>query len=139
MENNNTNVNMGNNEGNFVCSYCGKHHNTIEEMAKCILDCSNEIKLRNKENARKLAEEKIKKTNDNKSHVFNEIIDNIISNINNTNETINSYLDDSFFSYSLDSNELSTKLVHLRQACERLYNNIGKIRNNENCILPHIL
>ena len=73
MENNN----VKKNDGKFVCTYCGKAYDTVEEMAKCILNCSEKAKKANKENARRIAEEKIKKANDEKSDIFNTNLTNI--------------------------------------------------------------
>lgn len=126
MENNN----VKKNDGKFVCTYCGKAYDTVEEMAKCILNCSEKAKKANKENARRIAEEKIKKANDEKSDIFNTNLTNISNNLDSTMTIINKYLNDELFSYTGNVEELARKIVYLRKSTEKFFNILDNIRND---------
>ncbi len=126
MENNN----VKKNDGKFVCTYCGKAYDTVEEMAKCILDCSEKAKKANKENARRIAEEKIKKANEEKSNIFNTNLTNISNNLDSTMTIINKYLNDELFSYTGNVEELARKIVYLRKSTEKFFNMLDDIRND---------
>lgn len=126
MENNN----VKKNDGKFVCTYCGKTYDTVEEMAKCILNCSEKAKKANKENARRIAEEKIKKANDEKSGIFNTNLTNISNNLDSTMTIINKYLNDELFSYTGNVEELARKIVYLRKSTEKFFNILDNIRND---------
>lgn len=127
MENNN----VKKNDGKFVCTYCGKAYDTVEEMAKCILNCSEKAKKANKENARRIAEEKIKKANDEKSGIFNTNLTNISNNLDSTMTIINKYLNDELFSYTGNVEELARKIVYLRKSTEKFFNILDNIRNDD--------
>lgn len=126
MENNN----VKKNDGKFVCTYCDKAYDTVEEMAKCILNCSEKAKKANKENARRIAEEKIKKANDEKSGIFNTNLTNISNNLDSTMTIINKYLNDELFSYTGNVEELARKIVYLRKSTEKFFNILDNIRND---------
>lgn len=123
--------NVKKNDGAFTCAYCGKAYDTIEEMARCILDCSEKAKISNKENARRIAEEKIKKANIEKSNNFYDIVDSINKHLIEVSDDITKYLNDGTFKYTLDSDTLSKKLVYLKRNLETVLNLIGKVRNDE--------
>lgn len=127
MENNN----VKKNDGKFVCTYCGKAYDTVEEMAKCILNCSEKTKKANKENARRIAEEKIKKANDEKLGIFNTNLTNISNNLDSTMTIINKYLNDELFSYTGNVEELARKIVYLRKSTEKFFNILDNIRNDD--------
>lgn len=126
MENNN----VKKNDGKFVCTYCGKAYDTVEEMAKCILDCSEKAKKVNKENARRIAEEKIKKANEEKSNIFNTNLTNISNNLDSTITIINKYLNDELFTYTGNVEELAKRIVYLRRSTEKFFNVLDDIRND---------
>lgn len=126
MENNN----VKKNDGKFVCTYCGKAYDTVEEMAKCILNCSEKAKKTNKENARRIAEEKIKKVNNEKSDYFNKELVNISKSLDDTMTVINKYLNDELFTYTGNVEELAKRIVYLRKSTEKFFNILDNIRND---------